>query len=243
MGITKWVTTKFREGNVLSHVCLSVHRGRFYVSTTWGSFWSRTWSSSSHLTGTPRHVHTCTFGLHRTLTPSRDLTELWSKEMFLHMSVILSRGVGRVGGVFPACITGHMARGSASRGWGICIHEVGGLPAEELGRPLPLPELRKQTLRILLECFLADYFSASKLKENNLVVQRIVAVNECCLVLLTVWWLICIASLIPQEADWLPPPTQVVHSFSLLVYHCQSIRFYFCKNISKFLKALKYYGF
>ena len=94
-----------------------------------------------------------------------------------------------------------MTRGSASRGWGIRIHEVGGLPAGELGRPLLLPELGKQTVRILLESFFAVYFSASKLKENNLVVQRIVAVNECCLVLLTGWWLICIASLIPQEAD------------------------------------------
>ena len=230
------------------------------------------------LTGTPRHVQTCIFGPHRTLTPSRDLTELWSKEMFFFTCLsFCPEGLGGVGvaSQHASHVTWPTSRGwlpsmhhrphdqhpRGGRGWlpsmhhrshdqGVCIQGVGYLhpwgrrsACRRVGQTPPPAGIRKAEGTHptgMLPCCL---FSASKLKENNLVVQRIVAVNECCLVLLTVWWLICIASLIPQEADWLPPPTQAVHSFSLLVYHCQSIRFYFCKNISKFLKALKYNGF
>ena len=51
--------------------------------------------------------------------------------MFLHLCVILFTG-GLVG--FPACITGHMTRGSASRGLE-GLHLWGSASGGRLGRP------------------------------------------------------------------------------------------------------------
>ena len=84
-----------------------------------------------------------------------------------HLHPVGGGGVG-----FPACITGHLSRGSASRG--LCIqgggslhpvgsasrgrgsaYEGGGWSAySEVGQTPPLAKLGKQTLHILLECFL-----------------------------------------------------------------------------------------
>ena len=79
--------------------------------------------------------------------------------------VCLSTG-GGVG--FPACIIGHMTRGSASRGRGSASRGRGsvsrgrgsasrgrGSASRGLGRPPPL-ELGKRVVRILLECFLVE---------------------------------------------------------------------------------------
>ena len=84
--------------------------------------------------------------------------------MFLNVSVILSMAVG-----FPACITGHMTRGSAYKKGGlhpqgldrlpwVCLQ--GGLHTEGLGRSPPIHGILRDMVNkwaavyILLECFL-----------------------------------------------------------------------------------------